>query len=298
MSWIDIPADAAASVDDSVKRSSTPLSHSSPKRVQPIPMMATWSRMPLLPIVPTLLASSAPPAPVSAPASGQGLPGSSTRPGPSTAPSPERHRDPVADGQLVGPGIGQLAAEAATPVEVDDHPDHRRRQRESQVVDGEGGDRARHVGQPLELHLVDGVAVEAGPGRGHVAEAAGRAAARRKGVLPFLGAVHRRRARPLGVGTAGRLAVQLRAPGQERGVGEVVAPRCDLLGHGGHARLRARPLRPGQRRRRPEHERVGAVGQGQDGDHLARLRTLQHVAERHGRVSRAEIPDRGQQVGR
>ncbi len=50
MSWIDIPADEAASVAASVRRSSTPLSHSSPKRVQPMPMMATWSRMPLLAI--------------------------------------------------------------------------------------------------------------------------------------------------------------------------------------------------------------------------------------------------------
>ena len=50
-SWIDMPAEAAASVDDSIMRSSTPLSHSSPNRVQPIPMMATWSRMPLLPMV-------------------------------------------------------------------------------------------------------------------------------------------------------------------------------------------------------------------------------------------------------
>ena len=50
MSWIDIPADAAASVAASVNRSSTPLSHSSPNLVQPMPMMATWSRMPLLPM--------------------------------------------------------------------------------------------------------------------------------------------------------------------------------------------------------------------------------------------------------
>src|SRR5271155_1600767 len=42
--------EATASVVASVRRSSTPLSHSSPKRVQPMPMTATWSRMPLLPI--------------------------------------------------------------------------------------------------------------------------------------------------------------------------------------------------------------------------------------------------------
>src|ERR1700677_4679289 len=42
--------EATASVVASVRRSSTPLSHNSPKRVQPMPMTATWSRMPLLPI--------------------------------------------------------------------------------------------------------------------------------------------------------------------------------------------------------------------------------------------------------
>ena len=56
MSWIDMPADGAASVAASVRRSSTPLSQSSPNRVQPMPMMATWSRIPLLAIVPRLLA--------------------------------------------------------------------------------------------------------------------------------------------------------------------------------------------------------------------------------------------------
>ena len=81
-----------------------------------------------------------------------------------------------------------------------------------------------HVGQPLGLHLVDGLAGEADPGGRQVAEAADLAAAGREGVLPALGAVHGRRARALGVGPARRLAVQLAPPGQEGGVGEVVAP--------------------------------------------------------------------------
>ena len=42
------PAEAAASVAASVSRSSTPLSHSSPNWVHPMPMTATWSRIPLL----------------------------------------------------------------------------------------------------------------------------------------------------------------------------------------------------------------------------------------------------------
>src|SRR5579863_6387568 len=51
MSWMGSPAEAAASTAASVNRSSIPLSHSSPNLVQPIPMMATRSRMPLLDMV-------------------------------------------------------------------------------------------------------------------------------------------------------------------------------------------------------------------------------------------------------
>ena len=170
--------------------------------------------------------------------------------------------------------------------------------REGQVVDREGGDRARHVGQPLELHLVDGVAVEAGPGRGHVAEAAGQCSGspRRRTSTPRSGA---RSARPAARGRAAAAARGAAGPpGQERGVGQVVAPRRHLLGDGRHARLGAGPLRLGQRGGRPEHEGVRAVGQRQHGDHLAGLCALEHVAQRHAGVGRAEIPDRGQQVGR
>ena len=42
------PADSIVSFAASVSRSSTPLSQRSPNGVQPIPTMATWSRMPLL----------------------------------------------------------------------------------------------------------------------------------------------------------------------------------------------------------------------------------------------------------
>ena len=112
--------------------------------------------------------------------------------------------------------VGHLAAVAAAAVEVDDDAHDGRRQAEGQVVDGEGGHGARHVGQALGLHLVDGVAGQAGPGGGHVAEAADEAAAGREAVLPLLGAVHGRRTGALGVGPPRRLPAQLAPPGQER----------------------------------------------------------------------------------
>src|ERR1700758_4581878 len=105
-SWIDMPADAAASVEDSIMRSSTPLSHSSPNRVQPMPMMATWSRMPLLPMVGSL----APCVRIHCgPVGRSGLPEVIVHAlrGPH---APEGHSHPVADGQLRGHGVGQLTA--------------------------------------------------------------------------------------------------------------------------------------------------------------------------------------------
>src|SRR5271155_5605706 len=102
-SWIDSPADAAASVAASMSRSSTPLSHSSPKRVQPMPMTATWSRMPLLAIsLASLLPTPGPP-------DGRArLPEvivhALRRPH-----APEGHGDPVADGKLRGDDVGHLA---------------------------------------------------------------------------------------------------------------------------------------------------------------------------------------------
>ena len=186
--------------------------------------------------------------------------------------APEGHDHPVADGQLVGPGVGELAAVAAAAVEVDDDPDDRGRQAVGQMVDGEGGHGAPDVGQAFGPHLVDGPARQAGPGRRHVAKATGRAGAGGEGVLPALGAAHDRRPGALGIGAAGRLAVELAPPGQEGGVGEVVAARGHLLGHGRHpggpARrlgLRSgrrwcatpghRPRRPGRAPRRPDPAR-------------------------------------------
>ncbi|MEA2274556.1 MAG: hypothetical protein QOI98_3264, partial [Solirubrobacteraceae bacterium] len=51
---------------------------------------------------------------------------------------PERHLDPVADGDVRGPGIGELALVAAAGVEVDDDVDHRRGERVGQPIDRVG----------------------------------------------------------------------------------------------------------------------------------------------------------------
>src|ERR1700729_3402421 len=150
--------EAMASVVASVRRSSTPLSHSSPKRVQPMPITATWSRMPLLPIGLRSLTL------VAGPVDGRtGLPEvivhALSRPH-----APEGHRDAVPYGELRRDDIRHFAAVAAATVEVDDHAHHRWGQAEGEVVDSEGGHGPGHVGKALGLHLVDGGHREAGPG--------------------------------------------------------------------------------------------------------------------------------------
>ena len=50
MSPSSAPAEAAAAVADSTKRSSVDLSQCSPNAVQPMPTIATWSLMPCDPI--------------------------------------------------------------------------------------------------------------------------------------------------------------------------------------------------------------------------------------------------------
>src|ERR1700726_4085630 len=112
MSWSGTPAEAAASVAASMSRSSTPLSHNSPKRVHPMPMMATWSRIPLLAI-----------GSLSSLGGRTGLPEvivhALRRPH-----AAERHGDPVADGQLGRHDVSHLTAIAAAAVEVDDDTDY------------------------------------------------------------------------------------------------------------------------------------------------------------------------------
>ena len=99
MSWMGIPAEAAASAAASVRRSSMPLSHSSPNFVQPMPMMATRSRMPLLAMVysPSLAGrASCRRAPLG---TGTGLPEVIVH-AERGVDAPERHFDPAADGQI------------------------------------------------------------------------------------------------------------------------------------------------------------------------------------------------------
>ena len=86
-------------------------------------------------------------------------------------------RSPIVDGRRVD--VGQLALEAAAAVEVDDRGDHRRAEAEGEAVDGERGDRGRHVGHAHLLHLVDLAAAHADPRRRQVDEAARRRGCRR-----------------------------------------------------------------------------------------------------------------------
>src|SRR5438132_8944319 len=105
------PAEAMASPGASTSSSSAPLSQCSPKGVQPIPTMATWSRMPLDAIArpssrgypgPRVI-SEKPPAPgrsclpeVVVDAVGGGYP-------------PEGHLHPVADPDRLRFEVGELA---------------------------------------------------------------------------------------------------------------------------------------------------------------------------------------------
>src|SRR5580692_3795845 len=113
MSWMDIPADEAAEVAASVRRSSMPWSQSSPNLVHPMPMMATWSRMPLLPMA----------GPFARAHQRARLPEVIVHALRRVHPA-EGHLHPIADRELRSVGIGELAAIAASAVEVDDHPDH------------------------------------------------------------------------------------------------------------------------------------------------------------------------------
>ena len=203
----------------------------------------------------------------------------------------------IADGELRGDDVGHFAAVAPTTVEVDDHAHHRRGQAEGEVVDGEGGHGPWHVGEALGLHLVDGVAGQAGPGRRHVAEAAHLAAAADEGVLPLLGAVHGRGSGSFGVRAAWGLPAHVAAPGQEGRIRQVVAPGGHLLRHRRQAGLGPRRLRCGQRSGGAQHQRVGPVGQRQHHDHLSGLRPFEHVAQCHGGLGRPEVAHRPGEIG-
>src|SRR5918993_1836933 len=117
-----MPADANASPVASRSRSSMPLSQCSAKWVQPIPTIATRSRMPCDAMSALLPRPERP-----------GLPEVVVDPFGGEQ-SPERHLDPVADAHAGGLDVRELDPQAAAPPET---------------LDGDDDGRRRRVGQPV-----------------------------------------------------------------------------------------------------------------------------------------------------
>src|SRR5690348_11737507 len=99
-----------------MSRSSADLSQCSPKGVQPMPTIATWSQIPLDAISARSFVRVA---------DRPRLPEIVLHPADFVQP-PERHLDAVADAHAAGVDVGQLALEAAAAVEVEHGYDHRR----------------------------------------------------------------------------------------------------------------------------------------------------------------------------
>src|SRR5437762_12613882 len=93
-------------------RSSAPLSKRSPNWVHPMPTMATRSLMPLLAIAAPQYRSGLPEIVVDTVGGEQ---------------PPERHLHPIAHGEIVHGGIGELDGQASAAVEVDDRRSEERR---------------------------------------------------------------------------------------------------------------------------------------------------------------------------
>ena len=109
--------------------------------------------------------------------------------------------------------------------------------------------------------------------------------------LPVLTPERRGRRRRGGIGTTGRLTVQLAPPGEERRVVEPGVAGLDLLAHRGLA-LVGRDGVGG-----PQDAAVGPVAQGQQGDGLPRLGPVEHVGQHDAAVGGAGVADhRGQVV--
>src|SRR5437660_638782 len=184
MSSSATPAEATASPAASTRRSSVERAQCSPKAVQPMPMTATRSRMPFEAIAVPLCAVLA-------------VGGSNLRPLRPGLPEvvvdaaggdhlAEGHLHPATDRHLVGGEVGELAAEAAATVEVDDRSDQRWAWGVGEPVHSEGGHGAGDVGERLGAHPVDGVAAHADPRRRKVAGAAGLAARGDESELPVV----------------------------------------------------------------------------------------------------------------
>src|SRR5207302_8902383 len=131
--------EANASLEASTMRSSAPLSKRSPNWVHPMPTMATRSLMPLLAIA--------------APQYWSGLPEIVVNAVGGEQPA-ERHLHPIAHGEVLHDGVGQLDGQAPATVEVDDGEHDRGAGRIGDAVDGERGDGALHVGH---RHAAGGV---------------------------------------------------------------------------------------------------------------------------------------------
>src|SRR5262245_33655327 len=202
------PAEASASCEASSARSPTPLSQCSPNWVQPMPTIATRSRIPLLDMSCLLALRFYGRGRYAWRARARRLSAQRSRlpevvvdavGGVQTA---ERHLDAVADLDRLRIDVGELTREAAALIEVEHRHHHRRLQRVSEAIRGVGRDRRLAGGERLRLHLIDGVAHDADARRRQVGGAAALAARADEAVLPALGAIRRRRGGTLGIGPA------------------------------------------------------------------------------------------------
>src|SRR5688572_6030554 len=123
------------------------LSECSPNFRQDMPTMATLS---LMPWDAMSLSPRSEPA-VRSVADGAGLPEVVVDAVGRVEPA-EGHLDAVADLDLVGLDVGELAGEATAAVEVDDGGHDRRARRVRHAVDRVGDDRGRDVGHGRGLH--------------------------------------------------------------------------------------------------------------------------------------------------
>ena len=184
----------------------------------------------------------------------------------------ERHLHPVADLHVVGVDVGELDREAAAAVEVDDREDDRRARRVREPVDGERRDRGRDVGHRRGFHVVERTAASrrAG-GRCSAPLARSREPTKPNFQSSERPAAARRDARRLG--TARRLDRHHAAArtGTCRRAGRRRASSCVATERAGaYARERVG---------RAEEQHVGAVGEHDQRDDLARRGLLERAAE-------------------
>src|SRR5208282_2336320 len=179
-----------------MSRSSAPLSQCSPNLVHPIPMIATRSLMPLLPMV------IRPPGDLSAlwPCLPEIVVNTSR-----SKEAAKRHFDFMADGNLIRFAIGHLAQEPSSAIEVDDDIDCRRIERIRKPIDGVGRNPRGAVRKWIRFHLITRPALNAYALRWKLRSPARSASRADETELPLLSAEHRRSSGTVGVGTAGRL---------------------------------------------------------------------------------------------